>query len=33
MPLDILLEMAFTDKQYPFDGKSARDYLDSHSKR
>lgn len=33
MPLDIFLEMAFTDKQYPFDGKSAREYLDSHSKR
>ncbi|MBR5371158.1 MAG: SMI1/KNR4 family protein [Oscillospiraceae bacterium] len=33
MPLDIFLEMAFTDKQYPFDGKTAREYLDSHTKR
>lgn len=33
MPLDIFLEMAFTDKPYPFHSKAARDYIDSHSKR
>ena len=33
MPLEIFGEMVFTDRQYPYDAKTAREYLDTHSLR